>query len=66
MQSSPSVLAIAADHAAGKIQLPGVPTSFKVSERKISMPEIAKLAQEGKLKEMFGSGTAAVVTSINK
>jgi len=32
----------------------------------MTMGEIAKLSEEGKLKEMFGAGTAAIVTSINK
>jgi branched-chain amino acid aminotransferase len=58
---------LARDHAAGKIALPGIPTTgFKVSERHMTMGEIAKLSEEGKLKEMFGAGTAAIVTSINK
>lgn len=62
-----SVLCLARDHASGKNILPGLTTSnFKVSERHMTMGEIAKLSKEGKLKEMFGAGTAAVVTSIDK
>ncbi len=62
-----SVLCLARDHASGKNVLPGLPTSkFKVSERKMTMGDIAKLSKEGKLKEMFGAGTAAIVTSIDK
>lgn len=61
-----SVLCLARDHASGKNVLPGLPTSkFKVSERKMTMGDIAKLSKEGKLKEMFGAGTAAIVTSID-
>ncbi|CAG8465351.1 1109_t:CDS:2, partial [Acaulospora colombiana] len=37
---------------------------FKVSERKITMPEIVKATEEGRLIEMFGSGTACVVSPI--
>ncbi|KAJ9113929.1 hypothetical protein QFC19_000124 [Naganishia cerealis] len=61
-----SVLSIAREHAAGKIQVPGLPASdFVVSERKITMPQLAQLAKQGKVKEVFGAGTAAIVTSVD-
>jgi branched-chain amino acid aminotransferase len=37
---------------------------FDVTERKITMPELIKANAEGRLIEMFGSGTAAVVSPI--
>jgi branched-chain amino acid aminotransferase len=62
-----SVLSIARDHVAGKTQVPGLPESnFVVSERKMTMPQLAQLAKEGKVKEVFGAGTAAIVTSVDK
>jgi branched-chain amino acid aminotransferase len=36
-----------------------------VSERSITMPEILKAQQEGRLKEAFGTGTAAVISPIS-
>lgn len=37
---------------------------MKVSERRISIDELAKAADEGRLKEAFGTGTAAVISPI--
>lgn len=37
---------------------------YKVSERKISIEEIAKAYDEGKLNEVFGTGTAAVISPV--
>jgi branched-chain amino acid aminotransferase len=36
-----------------------------ISERSISVEEVVQAAREGNLKEMFGMGTAAVVSPIN-
>ncbi|KAJ9101835.1 hypothetical protein QFC21_003175 [Naganishia friedmannii] len=61
-----SILSLARDHVAGKTQIPGLPErDFVVSERKMTMPQLAQLAREGKVKEVFGAGTAAVVTSVD-
>lgn len=38
---------------------------FEVSERYATMPEIVKAAEDGRLIEAFGAGTAAVVTPIS-
>ena len=38
---------------------------YKVSERRISMDEIVKAYDEGRLKESFGSGTAVSYTHLN-
>ncbi len=37
---------------------------FKVSERKITMSEVVKALEENRLLEMFGAGTACVVSPI--
>lgn len=37
---------------------------YKVSERRISMDEVVKAYDEGRLKESFGSGTAAVISPV--
>ena len=37
---------------------------MKVSERKISIEEIAKAYDDGKLEEVFGTGTAAVISPV--
>lgn len=39
---------------------------YKVTERKLSIDEVAKAADEGMLKEAFGSGTAAVISPIGQ
>lgn len=39
---------------------------MKVSERRLSIQEVAKAAEEGRLKEAFGSGTAAVISPIGE
>ncbi len=40
-------------------------SGMKMSERDISMGEIVKAAENGSLKEMFGSGTAAVISPVS-
>lgn len=39
---------------------------YNVSERKLSIDEVEKAADEGRLKEAFGSGTAAVISPIGE
>ncbi len=39
---------------------------MKVSERRVSMEEVAQASREGKLKEAFGTGTAAVISPIGE
>ena len=41
-----------------------VPEGWTVSERKIRMPEVAEAAEEGRLLEVFGAGTAAIVSPV--
>lgn len=61
-----SVLTLAREHASSKTVLEGLPAKFTVSERKLTMPEVVKLQKEGRLVEMFGSGTAAVVSPVKE
>lgn len=39
---------------------------YKVTERKISIQEVADAADAGKLQEVFGSGTAAVISPVGE
>lgn len=41
-----------------------VPEGWKVTERRFHMREVAEAAREGRLLEVFGSGTAAVVSPV--
>jgi branched-chain amino acid aminotransferase len=43
-----------------------VPKGWKVEERKFTMPELSEAADEGRLLEVFGAGTAAVVSPVRK
>jgi len=40
-------------------------SGMKVTERKISIDEIIQMAKEKRLQEVFGTGTAAVISSVN-
>lgn len=42
------------------------PQGWKISERKMTMKEVADSASEGRLLEVFGAGTAAVVSPVRK
>jgi len=61
-----SVLALARNHASGVKRLRGLPDVIKVSERPINMGEIIQSSKEGRLIELFGTGTAAVVTPVDR
>lgn len=39
---------------------------FKITERPISIDEVMEAGEQGSLKEVFGSGTAAVIAQVNK
>lgn len=43
-----------------------VPDGWKVSERRLLMRELAEAADEGRLIEAFGAGTAAIVSPIRR
>lgn len=61
-----SVLALARNHASGSKQLEGLPTQLKVSERGVNMGEVIAASNAGRLVEIFGTGTAAIVTPVEK
>jgi len=61
-----SVLALARSHASGGKRLKGLPDRLKVSERPVNMGEIIAASKTGRLVELFGAGTAAVVTPVEK
>ncbi|KAG1749684.1 aminotransferase [Suillus paluster] len=61
-----SVLALARNHVSGVKRLQGLPDIIKVSERPINMGEIIQSSKEGRLVELFGTGTAAVVTPVDR
>ncbi|KAI5480051.1 branched-chain-amino-acid aminotransferase [Pseudohyphozyma bogoriensis] len=62
-----SVLSLARAHAdpSNPLKLEGIPEKFTVSERKITMPEIVEAQKAGTLLEMFGTGTAAVISTVD-
>ncbi|KAL1682015.1 aminotransferase [Schizophyllum commune] len=60
-----SVLALAREHIAGQ-KIPDLPDNLVVSERPIKMAEVQQAARDGTLVEMFGAGTAAVISPVNK
>ena len=43
-----------------------VPEGWGVQERKLTMPELAAAADDGRLIEAFGTGTAAVVSPVRR
>jgi len=51
-----SVLALARDHASGKVPIAGLPSKLTVSERLITMKEVQEAGQRGNLLEVFGAG----------
>lgn len=61
-----SVLAIAREHASGKKKIPGLADKLTVSERPISMKEILTASKKGALVDLFGSGTAAVISTVDR
>ncbi|KAF8320591.1 branched-chain amino acid aminotransferase II [Cantharellus anzutake] len=61
-----SIISLAQDHASGKLNIPGLPNDLIVTERQITMNEIADASNEGRLLEVFGAGTAAVVCPVER
>lgn len=61
-----SVLALARDHASGKHRLSGLPDSLIVSERPVTMVEVKEASKNGSLLELFGAGTAAVISPVDR
>lgn len=61
-----SVLTLARDHASGKRPIPGLPSNLVIEERSVTMGEIKSSAQKGELIEFFGTGTAAVISPVDR
>ncbi|PWN50847.1 branched-chain amino acid aminotransferase II [Violaceomyces palustris] len=63
-----SILSLLRSHASGQNVLAGLPDPSKVeiNERKIVMSEIVEAVQQGRLVEVFGCGTAAIVCSVDR
>ncbi|KAH9982261.1 branched-chain amino acid aminotransferase II [Lactifluus volemus] len=61
-----SILSLARSHAAGTLHIPKLTTKLTISERGVTMKEVCEAGQSGRLVEMFGAGTAAIVSPINK
>lgn len=61
-----SVLALARSHTSGSKTIPNLPSNLTVSERPVTMAEVQAAAAEGRLVELFGAGTAAVISPVDK
>ncbi|KIK26507.1 hypothetical protein PISMIDRAFT_28422 [Pisolithus microcarpus 441] len=61
-----SVLTLARNHVSGKKRLAGLPEKLKVSERPITMGEVKAAAETRRLVELFGVGTACVITPVER
>ncbi|BGP15007.1 hypothetical protein JCM10213_002849 [Rhodosporidiobolus nylandii] len=63
-----SVLALARAHAdpSSSFRLEGLPDRLVVSERTITMKEVRAASEAGTLLEVFGTGTAAIITSVER
>ncbi|KAI6159539.1 aminotransferase [Pisolithus thermaeus] len=61
-----SVLTLSRNHVSGKKRLAGLPEKLKVSERPITMGEVKAAAECGRLVELFGTGTACNIVSVDK
>lgn len=63
-----SILSLLHSYQAGSVQIEGLPLpqNITVSERKVTMDEIVQRSSQGQIAEIFGSGTAAVVCSVDK
>ncbi|PWZ02908.1 putative BAT2-branched-chain-amino-acid transaminase [Testicularia cyperi] len=63
-----SILSLLRSYQQGQLAIEGLPApqNITVSERKVTMDEIIDKAEHGLIAEVFGSGTAAVVCSVDK
>jgi len=61
-----SVLALARNHSSGTKRLDGLAENLVVSERPVTMKEVVDASQSGRLVELFGAGTAAVISTVDK
>ncbi|KAI3622810.1 branched-chain-amino-acid aminotransferase [Moniliophthora roreri] len=61
-----SVLGLAREHTTGIKKILDLPENLTVSERPISMKEIKEASKANRLVELFGSGTAAVISPVDR
>lgn len=61
-----SVLALARAHSAGTHRLENLPEKLTVSERPVTMREVKDASMSGSLVELFGAGTAAVISPVDR
>ena len=60
------MLTLAKEHAAGKLKVPELTDKLIVSERQVTMGEVKEAALAGNVVEFFGTGTAAVISPVDK
>ncbi|BGP57193.1 hypothetical protein JCM8202_005369 [Rhodotorula sphaerocarpa] len=60
-----SILSLLRDHESGKNRLEGLPEKLIVSERELTMSDIVAASKDGTLREVFGCGTAAIVSPVD-
>ncbi|TFK19892.1 branched-chain amino acid aminotransferase II [Coprinopsis marcescibilis] len=61
-----SVLSLARQHSTGEYTVAELPEKIKVSERPVTMAEVKEASENGTLVEMFGAGTAAVISPVDR
>lgn len=61
-----SVLALARQHSSSSSSIPDLPPKLTVSERPVTMAEVKEASKNGTLVEMFGAGTAAVISPVDR
>ncbi|KAJ7275288.1 branched-chain amino acid aminotransferase II [Mycena haematopus] len=61
-----SVLTLAREHISGVKRLPDLSEKLVVTERTVNMKEVKAAAAAGRLVEMFGAGTAVVISPVNR
>lgn len=61
-----SVLSLARDHISGKHHLADLTDNLVVSERPVTMAEVKEASRSGRLVELFGAGTAVVISPVDR
>lgn len=63
-----TILSLLRAYQQGQVAIDGLPKPERitVAERKVTMDEIMDKAEKNQIAEVFGSGTAAVVCSVDK
>ncbi|KAF8922338.1 branched-chain amino acid aminotransferase II [Mucidula mucida] len=61
-----SVLSLAREHVSGQKKLAELSDKLIVSERRVTMGEVKAASENGTLAELFGAGTAAVISPVDR